>query len=50
MLVALLIVVMLASLVGMIICNKKQNVMPTAKIIAMVLMVVVMYNDIMKLF
>ena len=41
MFVALLVVVMLASLVGMIVCNKKQNVMPTAKIIAMVLMVVV---------
>lgn len=42
MLVALLVIVMLAALVGMIICNKKQNTVAVAKPIAMVLMIVVL--------
>ncbi len=42
MLIALLIVVMLAALIGMIVCNKKQDTVAVAKPVAMVLMLVVL--------
>lgn len=40
--VAILVILMVASLVGMIICNKKQDIVPIAKPVAMLLMVVVL--------